>query len=59
MKKSEILNALYNEDCSVVNLVVRDTQNELSLAGSSYLPQAIRMIEQLPSKFYFDYIPIE
>ena len=59
MKKSEILKALINEDCSVVNLVVRDTQNHLSLEGSFYPLQAMRMIKQLPSKFYFEYIPVE
>lgn len=59
MKKSEILNALINEDCSVVNLVVKDEDNYLSLEGTFYPINAMRMIKKLPARFHYSYTPIE
>lgn len=59
MKKSEILKALIFEDCSYVNLIVRDEQLRNPLEGSFTPFQAIRMIQKLPPKFHYEYIPVE
>lgn len=59
MKKSEILNALTFETASVVNLVVYDDEAILSLEGTFYPLQAMRMIKKLPAKFRYSYRPIE
>ena len=59
MKKSEILNALTFESASVVKLTVQDDDLLLSLEGTFYPIQAMRLIKKLPSKFTFSYIPIE
>lgn len=59
MKKSEILNALTFETSSVVNLVVYDDELLLTLEGTFYPVQAMRMIKKLPAKFRYSYRPIE
>lgn len=59
MKKSEILNALTFESCSVVKLIVKDEDLLLSLEGTFYPLQAMRMIKKLPAKFKYEYIPVE
>lgn len=59
MKRSEILNALTFESASVVNLVVYDDESVLSLEGTFYPLQAMRMIKKLPAKFRYSYRPIE
>lgn len=59
MKKSEILKALTFETASVVNLVVYDDECLLSLEGTFYPLQAMRMIRKLPSKFRYSYTSVE
>lgn len=59
MKKCEILNALTFESCSFVKLIVKDEDTLLSLEGTFYPLQAMRMIKKLPSKFKYEYLPIE
>lgn len=59
MKKSQILNALTFETASVVRLTVYDDDLLLTLEGTFYPMQAIRMIKRLPAKFRYSYRPIE
>lgn len=59
MKKSQILNALTFETASVVHLVVYDDELLLTLEGTFYPLQAMRMIKKLPAKFRFSFTPIE
>ena len=59
MKKLDILNALTFESASVIKLEVLDQDLLLSLEGTFYPIQAMRLIKKLPSKFRYKYSPIE
>lgn len=59
MRKSEIIKRLTFENASYVKLIVCAPSISLFLEGSFTPVNAMRIIRQLPSKFEYNYTPIE